>query len=215
MLSKLQTLFSLVFLSVLSLMLPSVAYAGSCYAVAGNLVVNCGFETGDFTGWTGTNLNVTGVVTAGFDGFNPNSGTYFAALGNVGSDGILSQTQALATVVGQAYDISFYLASDGGTPSDFSASFGSTLLLSLTNTPPTGYILYSFIEVATSTSTTLTFTERNDPSYWAFDDISVAPVGAPEPGVLVLFLISMMGLAVLAWRVDSSGASSMRSATAA
>jgi hypothetical protein len=89
-----------------------------CDAIASNLVANCGFETGDFTDWSTSNLNASGVESFGFDE-GPNSGSFFAALGNVGSDGTISQT--LSTVIGQPYTISFYFASDGGTPNDFSA----------------------------------------------------------------------------------------------
>lgn len=226
MLSRFQTFFSLVFLSALALMLPSVSYANKivptgpvapdppsiCNGVSGNIVTNCGFETGFFTGWTLSNTNATSVESFGFDE-GPNSGSYFAALGNVGTNGTVSQT--LSTVIGQTYDISFWLASDGGTPSDFSASFGSTVLLSLTNTPATAYVQYSFVDVATSTSTVLTFTERNDPSYWGLDDVSVVQTGisTPEPGVPLLLSISLVGLAVLAWKLDRSGASSTSQAS--
>ena len=55
---------------------------------AGNLVTNPGFEKGDFTGWTlaGNAPHNTVVEMAGFDSWNPHSGTFFAALGAAGSD---------------------------------------------------------------------------------------------------------------------------------
>lgn len=212
--SKIQIIAIFAFLAVLSLFLPTAALAGSCSTVSGNLVANCGFETGSFSSWTISNLNATSVQVAGFHGYLPHSGNYFAALGNVGSDGVISQT--LSTVVGQTYDITFYLASDGSTPNDFSASFGSTKLIDLVNTPlTTGYVQYTFAEVAISGSTTLTFTERNDPGYWALDDISVAPVsGAPEPGVLVLLPLSLIGLGLLSWKLTPPSAVSSQATTA-
>lgn len=145
-----------------------------CDGVSGNLVTNCGFETGSFSGWNTTNLNFTPVSTFGFDE-GPNSGSFFAALGNVGSDGTISQT--LATVIGQTYNISFYFASDGQVPNDFAAYFGSDLLYSSANAPAFGYQLFSFTETATSTSTVLSFNERNDPEYQALDDVSVTLAG--------------------------------------
>jgi hypothetical protein len=166
-------LSSLAALVALSVSVP--CFADICGGVAGNLVTNCGFETGSLSGWNTSNLNATLVATAGFDNLSPNSGIHFAALGNVGSDGIMSQT--LATVIGQSYNISFYFASDGGLPNDFSASFGSDLLYSNANVPASGYQLFSFTDTATSTSTVLSFAERNDPSYQALDDVSVTLAG--------------------------------------
>jgi hypothetical protein len=111
--------------------------------VAGNLVANSGFQTGDFTGWTQSGkLGFTFVTT------NPTyvwSGTYGAQLGPVGSDGFLTQriwgntyTYALrqdpaywgmdSTVVQpvaflggglELFFVSFWLESDGGTPNEF------------------------------------------------------------------------------------------------
>ena len=162
-----------------------------CDAIASNLVANCGFETGDFTDWNTSNLIFTGVVGSGFDGLDPNSGTFWAALGNAGSDGIISQT--LSTVSGQTYTISFYFGSDGGTPNHFVASFGSNVLFSTTDEPGHGYQLYSFTEVATSVSTVLQFNERNDPSYLALDDISVV-ASTPEPSsILLLLTVVLLG----------------------
>ena len=40
----------------------SIAKADDCFSVVGNMVTNCGFETGDFTGWT-VNPSGTAFVT--------------------------------------------------------------------------------------------------------------------------------------------------------
>jgi hypothetical protein len=148
-------------------------------------------KTGDFTDWNTSNIEFTQVVSFGFDGQNPNSGSFWAALGNVGSDGTISQT--LSTVIGQTYTVSFYFASDGGTPNDFSAFFGSDVLFSTANEPAHGYQLYTFSEVATSASTVLQFNERNDPSYLALDDISVS---TPEPSSILLLMTVVLLSAV-------------------
>jgi len=180
--------------------LPVLSHAGvvSCTSVPANLVANCGFETGDFTSWiTGDNAGFNGVST-GFDGYLPNTGTYFAYLGPVGSDDTLSQI--LATIPGVTYTISWYLGSDGGTPNDFSATWGGTSIFSQTNLPGTdgGYNLYTFSEVATSNSTNLTFGFRDDPGYLALDDVSVTSgSSAPEPGALALLSAGLLGMALL------------------
>jgi len=54
--------------------------------------VNCGFETGDFTGWTQSGNTGFTSVTGSFGGIAPNSGNFPACMGPVGSDGLLSQT---------------------------------------------------------------------------------------------------------------------------
>jgi hypothetical protein len=178
---------------------PAPDPASVCDAIAGNIVTNCGFEADlNATGWTIVDLGGNTFVAQAFD-TGPNSGTNFLALGAVGSQnggGDGSVSQLLSTVTGDHYLISYYLASDGGTPSEFSASFGATTLGStLTNTPAGPYILYSFVASAGSSSTLLNFNERNDPSWWGLDDVSV--VNLPEPSSLVLFGTGLLGLAIL------------------
>ncbi|MBI2680396.1 MAG: PEP-CTERM sorting domain-containing protein [Candidatus Solibacter usitatus] len=171
-------LSGLVVLVALSVVVP--CFADICGDVSGNLVANCGFETGSFSSWTTDGLNNTFVINEFNQG--PNSGAYFAALGNVGSIGTISQT--LSTVIGQSYNISFYFSSDGGTPNSFAASFGSDVLYSATDAPASGYQLLSFTETATSTSTVLSFSERNDPSWLGLDDITVTLAGLQNFGSL-------------------------------
>ena len=174
----------------------------------GNLVANAGFETGDFSDWVLTGVNEdatknTVVEPAGFNSWLPNSGTFFAALGAAGSDSSLSQT--IATTAGQTYTFSWFLGSDGSTPSDFSAFWNGSTILSLVDAPATpgyshgtstaSYAFYSFTEVATSASTVIQFNSRNDQNFWALDDISVSTPAVPEPSSLVLSAIAALTLA--------------------
>jgi hypothetical protein len=83
------------------IILSALALAGF-QAYGQNLVLNPGFETGNFDDWTRSgNLGATAVNTGGY----AHSGTYGAALGPVGSDGFL--TQDITTIPGDLYDISF------------------------------------------------------------------------------------------------------------
>src|SRR5208283_5928083 len=71
-----------------------------------NLVVNGGFETGDFTDWT-----VTGggnfVDDGSSSGITPHTGNYVAEFGASGEIDYLSQT--LSTTHGASYLLSFWL----------------------------------------------------------------------------------------------------------
>jgi len=149
-------------------------------------VTNGGFETGDFTGWTQTgNTTFNGVQCPG-PGPTVSSGNCSAFFGPVGSVGGISQ--ALTTVAGQQYLISFSILTDGGNPSSVSASFGATNLLSLTNPGATaGYTNYEFNAFATGSSTALSFSFRDDPGFIFLDSVSIAAV--PEPSTWAMMLI--------------------------
>ena len=78
-----------------------------------NLLVNDGFETGNYTGWSyrnPTNSSNRGEVTQGWSSALPHTGTYFYGDGvNAGID-YLSQT--FATIPYFRYSIYFYLRSN-------------------------------------------------------------------------------------------------------
>jgi PEP-CTERM motif len=169
-----------------------IAMAGTSAAKA-DLIVNGGFETGNFSGWTlSGNTGFTGVSGPGFnDGFvnNPNSGNFFAFLGPVGSDGFLSQT--FSDTAGKTLHVSFFLANDGDTPNDFHVSFDGTSLLSLTNDSAHAFEEFSFLVTATGSDTLTIGGFRNDPGYFGLDDVSVT---VPEPTSIALFGAGLVAL---------------------
>ena len=158
-----------------------------------NLVTNPGFETGDLTGWSGNGAHVNG---SSYDE-GVNSGSYAAFFGHVGSVAPISQV--IATTAGQAYTFSFYFASDGGTPNEFQAYFDGTQVFESLNAPAFGYTLESFNVVASTASTAITFSGRNDPTYQGLDDVSVvaASTAVPEPATLALVAGGLLALGVL------------------
>jgi Pro-kumamolisin, activation domain len=190
---------SLLILAVCGIWGASHAMAASsiCDAVAGNLVLNCGFETGDFTDWnlTGSTDN-PGNNYYGVDAFDANSGSYGAFMSQDFLDeGATSVDlgQTLPTTAGGEYQITFYLEQDTaptlGYNHAFTASWGGSTIESLTPTvavPGTvgSFVEYSFIETTPTASTALEFTFENDDEYWSFDDASVTPV--PEPSTALL-----------------------------
>jgi len=160
---------------------------GAPTAFATNLLTNGSFETGDFTGWTtGGNFEFTQVVSGPFYAYSgAEDGQFYAIMGPVGSDGTLSQS--FSDTAGQHYTFSFWFASVGDNPSDFSASWDGTSLLSLTN-PNTGanWSKFSYDVVGTG-SDTIQFAFRDDAEYLALDNVSVGngPT-TPEPSSLLL-----------------------------
>jgi hypothetical protein len=173
----------------------AILVAGGAHAA--NLITNGSFETGDFTGWTqGGNTGATGVVGSGFDGITAEDGAFFAALGPVGSDGTLSQT--FADTAGATYKVSFWVASDGGTPNDFGATGpGSLFLPTMFDIPASPFVNY-FGFFTGGGSDTITFNFRNDPGFLGLDDVSVTEV-VPEPAAWASMLLGL-GLAGAALR---------------
>jgi hypothetical protein len=187
----------------------------SSVASASPLVVNGGFDTGSFSGWTVTGGPCEFVLTSiasqstctGVDaGTDPGaySGTYAAYLGQSGSPGSISQT--IATTPGTSYDLQFFLANTsytplgGTTPNQFEVLWNGGAVLEETNLPVSGYQEYNLLETATGASTTLEFDAQQNPAYFVLDDISVTdppPSPTPEPASLALF---GGGLAVIRMR---------------
>jgi hypothetical protein len=145
-----------------------------CDAIPGNLVQNCGFETGDFTHWTVV-ANLTAVCSGVASAYGPNSGTYSACLGNEGSLGFVSQT--ITDIPGETYTLSFWLKSDGFTPNEFQVSYNGTVLTDMVNMSAFGYTQFSFAGLIGTGSDTIQFGERDDDGFLNLDDVSFVEVG--------------------------------------
>ena len=137
-----------------------------CDAVAGNLVVNCGFETGSFAPWVVVDSSGNTFVTG--SGFS-HSGTFALASGPTGAASTV--TQNIPTVAGNTYTFSFWQRADGDTNS-FAASWNGLPVFIEVNATH-GYIQRSFTVVATAASTPIIFSIQNPPTYDFLDDIAV------------------------------------------
>jgi hypothetical protein len=166
-----------------------------CDNTTGNLVLNCGFETGDFTGWALTgNVGYTGVT-----GSYANSGNFGAYFGAVGSDGYLSQT--LLTTVAGTVNLSFYVENTGDPANDFTVFWnGTDVGPDLVNVGIFSYTQYSYLLTSVG-SDTLQFNIRQDPRVWGLDDIVVTQLtgSIPEPGTIGM-LFGGLGLIVAGLR---------------
>jgi hypothetical protein len=179
-------------------------------AGAAELVVNGGFETGNFLGWSGGITSYpTDVIVTESQPYNSlqavHSGTYSLFFGNSGSTRDLTQT--LPTVSGTDYTISFWVNALGVVPNELQLFWSSTSLVNLQNFGTDGWTQYIFTELATTDATTLTFLLRQDPSYSALDDISVTgPSSAtPLPPALPLLASGLSALGLLSWRMKRKG----------
>lgn len=138
-----------------------------CDGVDGNLVQNCGFESGDFSSWARSGeLGATGV-----DNPSAYSGQWGAYLGPIGDPGYITQT--LSTAAGQSYSLTYYL-DNTDFPNEFVVIWDGVIVSDQTDLPDFPYMMVVVDGLtASGDSTDLTFGFRNDPSYLHLDDISV------------------------------------------
>jgi len=172
-------------------LMAAIAFTSPC---AASLVVNGGFETGDFTGWTG---GFPDNFVASGDSFLVHSGAYGVAFG---STRLSHLSQTLTTTVGTTYDVSFWLDSNGPR-NRVKLSWGGSSIFNEKNIAPDGWTEYSFTETATSSSTLLSFGLKQVSGYSGLDDISVTPMSAvPEPSTWAMMLLGFGGICYIANR---------------
>ena len=167
-----------------------------------NLVINPGFETGDFSGWTRSGntgfFSFTGVSASA-----AHTGSFGAFSGPIGSLGFLSQN--LVTDPGASYDLTFWLSNTGGTPNQFQASWNGSVIAGslMSNAAAFSYRQFTFPGLlATGSSTALQFGFRQDPAFWFFDDVSMtrsAPASVPEPFSSLWLGLTFAGMLGFSW----------------
>lgn len=168
-----------------------VATAGRL--ASANLIVNPGFETGDFSGWTFT----TGPSsTSGVSKSNPHSGTFAVVLNDTTTPIPIEElSQTVSTSPGSFYDVSFWLFNSAGGSNSFIASFAGTAL-AIGGSPASPYAQHGFSVQATSGSSTMDFRDFNIGGEWWLDDVSVTlSRSVPDAGSSALLLgLGLVGL---------------------
>ncbi|HEY6990186.1 MAG TPA: DUF642 domain-containing protein [Bryobacteraceae bacterium] len=172
------------------------------------------------TGWTAVGRQVSWIESPNPWGLSAQDGNFFLDLTayNPGAP-FGGVTQDITTVVGQQYDLSFYLGSYtrrwGGPPVSILASAGGTsqtFSVSTTSTAST-WTPFSLLFTATSTTTTVTLTGAAGLNYIGLDHVMVNPSGTPavpEPGSYALIALGTALLAVVGRRTRRSCTSSKR-----
>jgi hypothetical protein len=173
-------------------------------------VQNGGFETGNLSSWSaGPSIGV------GSRSDFVHSGVYGLAFGAVGFNSSLAQS--FATEVGATYSVSFWLnifSSSPNFPNAVTLSWGNSIIFDQTDLSADGWIQYSFVETAVSTTTLLEFGLRQDPGASGLDEISVVqltpgtdPIPAvPEPSTWAMMIFGFAGMGFMAYRRKSKPA---------
>jgi hypothetical protein len=159
-----------------------------------SIVVNGGFETGDFSGWT--QFGSTSFASVVSDPPVPQSGVYGASFGEFDATGGISQT--LATTTGAKYTVDFWLQNEADpfgafSPNSFAFSWGGVTQLTLANASPFAYKHYSFTLTALAGTTDIRFAFRQDPAFYDLDNVAVT-AAVPEPETWALFAVGLAGL---------------------
>jgi len=174
-----------------------------------NLVVNCGFETGDLTGWV---VAPSGAYNYyyGVDNADAYTGNFGAFLGGTGSynnnlDSFALLGQFVPTVAGRPYVFSYDWAHDtssdpGATPDDFFAAGINGIIIPGSEQADVGdqaFTNYTYTFLATSNSTLIEFEAEDSNFVFSLDDVSLSL--APEPASLALsaFALAAVGLFLL------------------
>lgn len=144
-----------------------------CDMVAGNVVANCGFETGALPPWILVNDPFfTSVVRLPHTGdFALESGPTDPAMGFV--------SQMVPTVVGTTYHLTFWL-NNNNTPNRFQVSWEGAVIFDQTNLPNQQYTLYSFNVVSCNATSQLKFGFYNLPDFMHLDDVELVAVADGE-----------------------------------
>ena len=137
-------------------------------AIPASLLTNPGFESSLSSGWT-ANSSVTTTSSSDHSGSHSAEST---------GTGLGTLSQAITTVAGELYTVSFWVAASSTTNDSFSASWNGSPLISLSgNQLSSTYIQETFTVVGNGSSEAIAFTLQDTSSsqHVFLDDVTVAP----------------------------------------
>ena len=175
----------------------TLAFLGWVGAARANAIINGGFETGAPGPWVGSGASI--------DSSFPNGGIYDAVLSTVANGPAATLSQAVGTVPGSAFQLSFFLLDQGISPFDtFTVSFGGFSAIvtgdaAFDGSTVNNYAAQSFAipgSAITAATTTLLFSAMNANAAFNVDDVVLLPVArtVPEPAGLATLLSGLAGL---------------------
>lgn len=156
---------------------------------ADNVLVNGSFESG-LASWT-----TAGFVLEGYDygvGDIAHSGSHAFYGGGIGALAYL--TQSVMTSVGQTYDVTFWVYSDGYLPNRLQVLADGMVRYDMEDVKLQDFTRVSTTFTATQTLTQLQFALRNDAGALRLDSITVSAV--PEPSTWALMALGISSLAL-------------------
>ncbi len=163
----------------------TAALLASSSALAGELVTNGGFETGNFFPWFAP-PSVPNESVFRIAGTTAHSGEHYAKLA---SSTLQFISQLVPTTADQDYELSFWLRKPINTPSQFYVRWEGEFVYSQATQLPDGLNWHRLTLPLHSdfNGSLLEFGQDIFPAEYHIDDISVVPV--PAPGAAPLLLI--------------------------
>jgi hypothetical protein len=167
-----------------------------CDGVAGNLIQNCGFESGSFSSWNTGPAPSGSLFGVGGTGHTGSFDAYFGATG-ASPDAIF---QTVQTTPGHLYDLQFYFKSDGLTPNGAFVGYFDTTFHVLGASPDISlmdWTLEDFTFTPTTAFAQIKFGARDNLGFLLADDFVLREITVPEPFTLGIFGAGLAGVVAM------------------
>ena len=173
-------------------------------------LVNGGFESGNFNGWTLVDPSpfLPALSNVGSNPVLAYQGTYHANLStDPGFTATLSQT--FNTTAGSLYNVSFALANDVNTGTfTFEMLWNNAVAFTLTNPNVFGYTVFSANNLLATGSDTVQFRFRHDDDFFRLDAVTANVV--PEPSTVAFAVLGLGLFGAISYRRSKVGRASAR-----